>query len=743
MAVDAAEFPPLAQANWQRDIVAGLIVGILALPICLAAGVLTFGPLGPAYVTEGAAAGLYAAIAAGAVAALAATSSFAVTCPRGSPALVLASLMAALIANPIFAGNPRLIVGVAALCVLLAGLWQILFALFRVGGIIKFTPHPVFAGFVNGAALLIIKSQLAPFFFNETGSALALPSHPLVLAFVVVLALLAIFHTKLVTHFGLSAALTKVPGTIVAFAVGIAVYHTAKWTMPALDLGPTIGKPAIKLTSPLVPLLQPENAAHIWTVGWSILLVSLVLALVASLESLMSLRVAQALADNEVHPRRDLAAQGFGNCIAALVAPVASAVTPNLMRPAYRAGGRTRLTGIAAAAVILIVGVVFSDVTALVPNAVLSAVLLAVGIMMFDAWSFQLLGRVLRTASPLDRRRALYDLLVVAVVMAVTAVTTVVMGVIAGCLMSGIIFVINMSRPVVRRRILGGEYFSKRIRSAEDMEILRRTGERRAVLQLEGVLFFGNADDLAREVKDLFSRCDMVTLDLRAITDIDASGANILSTLARRSLSRGNHLLFCNVPSQQVVVVRELFDTAHIADDSIKPDLETTLEWMEDETLRRNFDLRGPAAMLALEEIDFFKGVSEEDIEQLRQLLKLREYKSGEAVCREGDPGDKMWLLVKGSVSVRLDVADHRISRRITSLTRGTIFGEMALIEGAPRSATIVADEDVACYELSGSDFNLLLRDKPAIAANIMRNTARELARRLRRTSEDLRHATS
>src|SRR6185437_2169686 len=187
----------------------------------------------------------------------------------------------------------------------------------------------------------------------------------------------------------------------------------------------------------------------------------------------------QALADNEVHPRRDLAAQGFGNCIAALVAPVASAVTPNLMRPSYRAGGRTRLTGIAAAAVILIVGVVCSDVTALVPNAVLSAVLLAVGIMMFDAWSFQLLGRVLRTASPLDRRRALYDLLVVAVVMAVTAVTTVVMGVIAGCLMSGIIFVINMSRPVVRRRILGGEYFSKRIRSAEDMEILRRTGERR------------------------------------------------------------------------------------------------------------------------------------------------------------------------------------------------------------------------------------------------------------------------
>ncbi|MGH9806952.1 MAG: cyclic nucleotide-binding domain-containing protein, partial [Terriglobia bacterium] len=92
---------------------------------------------------------------------------------------------------------------------------------------------------------------------------------------------------------------------------------------------------------------------------------------------------------------------------------------------------------------------------------------------------------------------------------------------------------------------------------------------------------------------------------------------------------------------------------------------------------------------------------------------------------------------------VRLHVTDSRGSRRITSLGRGTIFGEMALIEGARRSATIVADEDVVCYQLSGDDFNVMLRDKPDIAAKIMRNTARELVRRLRQTSEDLRHATS
>lgn len=742
MAVEASEVRAPALSRWQQDIIAGLTVGVLALPICLAAGVLVFGPLGPAYVAEGAAAGLYGAIAAGTVAALVAKSSFTITCPRGSSSLVLASLIAATIANPAFAGNPRLVLGAAALCVFLAGIWQILFGLFRVAGIIKFTPHPVFAGFINGVALLIIKSQVMPFFFDRSSSALALPKHPLVLVFVVALALLAIFYRLLVNKLALPPSLARIPGTIVTFGLGIVVYHLIKWLQPALDLGPTVGKPAIRLASPLLQALQPVNATQLWSIGWSILLVSFVLALVASLESLMALRVAQSVSDQEVRPVRDLVAQGCGNCVAALVAPVASAVTPNLALAAYRVGGRTRLTGIVAAAVILIVGVLFSDAVAAVPNAVLSAVLLAIGITIFDRWSIRLLGQVVRKSSPLGWQRSLYDLIVVAAVMGITAMTTVAIGVIAGCLLSVFIFVINMSRPVVRRRFWGDEFFSKRIRSAEDVKALQQAGHRRAVLQLEGVLFFGNAEDLAREVKDLFTRADMVALDLRAITDIDVSGAHILNTLVNRSRQRSKHLFFCNVPGPQMAIVQDLFESQEAADAAIKPDLESTLEWMEDETLRGNFD-RGQSAQLALEQIDFFDGVPEQDLEQLRQVLKLREFKAGEAICHEGDPGDKMWLLVKGSVSVRLDVADNRVSRRITSLTRGTVFGEMALIEGARRSATIVADEDVTCYELSGDDFGVLSRENPAIAATVMRNTARELARRLRRTSEDLRHATS
>jgi CRP-like cAMP-binding protein len=99
-----------------------------------------------------------------------------------------------------------------------------------------------------------------------------------------------------------------------------------------------------------------------------------------------------------------------------------------------------------------------------------------------------------------------------------------------------------------------------------------------------------------------------------------------------------------------------------------------------------------------------------------------------------------MWLLMKGSVSVRLRVAGPRASRRIASCAMGTTVGEMAFIEsGGTRSASVVTDEDTVCYEFERAAFDRILQDHPAIANKLLSNLSRELARRVRRTSEDLR----
>jgi SulP family sulfate permease len=724
---------------WRQDITAGAIASIVSLPVCVASGVLAFAPLGPNYAAMGAAAGLCGAIVAGAVSALVATSSFITTSPRVSESLLLAGLIIALSNNPVVANDKHLIVVAVFLCVALGGLWQAAFGVVGVAKVIKFTPHPVLVGFLNGVAVLVALSQLKPYFLtNPVTTNLNLIDQPLMFIFMLGVAGLMLFFPTLARKLPNAWSLGKVPALLVGFVGGIAAFYFMMGLNSDLDLGPTIG--SVNFSSPLLGLSSLEAWKDIALVGWEILPISFVLAVVATMDTLLAYRTAQNVSDLPISPLRDLFAQGIGNCASAVAGGVTGAASPSPTMAAYRAGGRTRLAPISSAMVLLIFGLLFPQFLAAIPSVVLSGILLAVGILLFDRWIFRIVSEVHKATTAVDRRRSIYDLNVVLIVMGVTVLHSVVAGVITGCLLSGIVFVMNMSRPVVRRRFTGSEIQSKRLRPTKDVAILRDTGSRRAVLQLEGVLFFGNADDLSAKVKTLFQQTDMVALDMRGVSDIDVSGANILANLISKSHELKKSLLFCEVPSAQFARIKSLFSKASEATELIKPDLDSALEWMEEKSLLLHADKRSQADVLAFSEIDFLAGIEQPDLDRLSEILTRREFAPGEMICREGDEGDRMWLLTKGSVSVRLKLANGQEDIRIASLARGTTIGEMSLIESTRRSASIVADEQVVCYELLSAGFAKMLADHPAIATKLLSNLARELSRRLRRTSEDLRN---
>jgi MFS superfamily sulfate permease-like transporter len=725
--------------GWRQDITAGAIASIVTLPVCVASGVLAFAPLGPSYAAMGAAAGLSGAIVAGAVSALVATSSFITTSPRVSESLLLASLIIVLSSKSAVANDKWLIVIAVFLCVALGGIWQVVFGIAGVAKIIKFAPHPVLVGFLNGVAVLVALSQLKPYFsINPVTTNLTLIDRPLMFVLMLGVASLVLFFPTLARKLPSSWLVGKVPALPVGFVGGIGAFYFIKALNSGFDLGPTIGR--VNFALPLLGLRSTEVWKLVAPVAWEILPVSFVLAIVATMDTLLAFRTAQNISDLPASPVRDLVAQGIGNCASAIAGGVTGAASPSPIMAAYRAGGRTRLAPLSSAMVLLVLSILFPHYLAAIPFVVLSGILLAVAILLFDRWTVQIVSEVHRAAATVDRRRSIYDLSVVVIVMGVTVLYSVVAGVITGCLLSGIVFVVNMSRPIVRRIFAGNEIQSKRVRPTRDVAILRDTGSRRAVLQLEGVLFFGNADDLSAKVKTLFQQTDMVTLDMRGVSDIDVSGANILANLISKSREVKKSLLFCEVPPAQLVNIKGLFRKAFEADELIKPDLDSALEWMEEKSLLLHADKRSQADVLAFSEIDFLAGMQQIDLDRLSEVLTRREFAPGEIICHEGDEGDRMWLLAKGSVSVRLKLANGRESVRIASLARGTTIGEMSLIESAPRSASIVADEQVVCYELLRDGFTKMLADYPTIATKLLSNLARELSRRLRRTSEDLRN---
>jgi sulfate permease, SulP family len=711
-----------AQHKWYQEIAAGLTAACVTLPLSLSAGVLVYSPMGIGFLAQGAAAGILTAVVAGVLAAMLATSSFIITGPLASTSIIPAALTAYLADRQPFAHEPNLIISAIALCVLLAGLLQVVFSLLGIERIIKFAPHSVIAGFINSIGLIIILSQLRPFIsFDTTGGWIAI-NHPTMLAFVLAL-------TACIIVFGNWTK--KVPAPLVGLFGGTIIYYGLRSPFPELSLGATIGKLPVVLpaTLPFLNLEQTSTRDALLSVTPDLVLTSLTLAVVATLQALLAFRVAQNLAHLPPRPARDLVAQGIANCGSAVAGGIVALAGTAALSASFHAGGRTRWSGLTAAVAILLIVVFFSEILERIPVAVLSAILVSVGYRVLDRWTFKLPGDAIFKRPGIDRRHAWQNLSVVVLVMIVSVGGSIVAGAVAGFILSCLIFSVNMARPIVRHAYFGHETFSKRARPSDDMVILRRAGRERAILELQGVLFFGNGDALSNVVDDILKESKMVLLDVGGISDVDVSGASILANLMEQAHAQGKRILLCNLRDDRLSKIVEA--------EAILPDVDSGLQWMEDQALLAA-GTRTLARAVALETHELIQRLDPVEFAIFAAVLIARDFERGTVICSEGEDADRMWLLTKGTVSVRL--GSEQGSRRVASFAAGATFGEMALLENAaPRSASVIADEDISTFELTRAAFDSILEAHPRIAVKLLKYFAQEMARRLRTSDRDLR----
>jgi CRP-like cAMP-binding protein len=119
-------------------------------------------------------------------------------------------------------------------------------------------------------------------------------------------------------------------------------------------------------------------------------------------------------------------------------------------------------------------------------------------------------------------------------------------------------------------------------------------------------------------------------------------------------------------------------------------------------------------------------------------VLVRREYAPGDTIFREGEEGDALYVISRGSASVWLRTAEISGQRRLMTFSQGTFFGEMALLDRERRSATIVADDRLVCHVLDRQGFERLARSHPRAGLAILASLGRELSLRMRRTNRTL-----
>ena len=278
------------------------------------------------------------------------------------------------------------------------------------------------------------------------------------------------------------------------------------------------------------------------------------------------------------------------------------------------------------------------------------------------------------------------------------------------------------------------------------MEALAREGRRIVVFELDGPLFFGTAEDLANRVETALREDILVViLDLRRVNDVDSTGGRIVAQVGDRIRRERKHLLLSH-PEAHPRVARALrgFGVhAAVGQAAVFPDTDAALERAEDlliEALRVEV---AEGEELPARRLPAFEGLTAEECAILEGLLQRHHYRPGDVVIKEGNRDRSLFMIAKGTASVRIDLGGINRTKRLATFSPGTVFGEVALLDKQPRSATVTADEELVCYELSEDGFDALTTTHPRIAIHLLMNIGAELSRRLRRSTATVTHLES
>ena len=362
---------------------------------------------------------------------------------------------------------------------------------------------------------------------------------------------------------------------------------------------------------------------------------------------------------------------------------------------------------------------------AYIPRAVLSAAVMVIAIQHIDPWTSQLVRRMVRPGTP-QRGAIALDLGVCLFVSLLSIAVNVVLAVFIGIVLAVLLFVVRMSRSNVRKLYRCENVRSRRYRDPDELAVLHAKGASVLVIELQGALFFGSAERLAQIVERETERETVaLLLEMRRITEIDSTGARILGDIDAALTARGVRLAL--VLSTRTETGARLADIFH-APDRYFPDIDRAIEWAEDDLLRQAEI--APSAELPLERLPMVSDFTAEQIEVLRNALEPAAWPAGAVVFRSGDPGSSLYLVTKGraSVHVRHDGGDIRL----VTFAPGAVFGELALLDRGPRSATITADEDLKALGLSEASFAVLCRQHPDLAIKLLTALGRELSVRIR-----------
>ncbi len=494
-----------------QDLMAGLTVAAVALPLALAFGV-------SAGAT--AACGLVTAIVAGLVISALTGGYYQISGPTGAMAAILGSLIGTYGMQGMFAAT------------FLAGIMLLIAAVLHLGNLTAFVPAPVITGFTSGIAVIIAMGQIDNFFgtYSEGGSALAKLASYGTLGFRPDLATtaVALFVTVLMVVFP-----KKWNAVVPASLIGI-ILATAATMLLGLDIA-TVGE--IPQTLLLPDRLSPR--AVDWSAVPALLAPAFSIAVLNMLESLLCGASAGRATGVRLNNDQELFAQGVGNLVLPLFGGIPATAALARTSVAVRSGAQTRLTGVFHAVGLLIMMFALAPVIRNVPLAALA------GVLMVTAWRMNEWHAIRYMFS----HRFKGAIAKFAVTMVCTIMFDLTVAIVVGVGLGLILMVARLSKLQINYERVDMS------RLKNDDPVLNARYSNAMVAYITGPLLFANISVL-EELPDRVAGCDTLLLSMRGVPTVDVSAAQTLQAILESFRERGVDVAICGLPTASMTMLR-------------------------------------------------------------------------------------------------------------------------------------------------------------------------------------------
>lgn len=531
-------------SNLKGDFLGGLTAGIVALPLALAFGEQT---------DLGAVAGLYGAIALGVLAAFFGGTPTQISGPTAPMTVVSALVITDAVA---YSGSLDMAFPIIIATFLLAGFFEALLGVFKFGKYIKYIPYPVVSGFMSGIGVIIVITQIFPFFGASApgggplGTIQAIPKiAEIVNIYSVGAALLTIGII-----YGLPRLTKKVPAALVALVV---VSLAVVLLLPLDALLKINSKGAIPTGLPKLQLGFVQVFSNVKDVV-VVMEYALTLAALGAIDSLLTAVVADNITKTKHDSDQELIGQGIGNMGAALIGglPGAGATMRTVINA--NSGGKTKLSGMFAGFFLLAVLLGLGTLVGHVPNAVLAGILITVGIGIVDYKGLRHIRSVPKS-----------DVYVMLIVFFLTVFVDLLIAVAIGMILSSLFFMKKIS-DVIEHKTHSAPLrdFPRDVMWKDERDIISRLGDKVYIKHLDGPLFFGFASRFQDMMKAL-PKVQVVIFRMEKVPYIDQSGLYAMEEAILELHTRGIRVAFSHLDEQPLDMLRRIRIIPNLVSESL------------------------------------------------------------------------------------------------------------------------------------------------------------------------------